>query len=128
MLAESGLPTEDLAGSWHENFLVARDGRTIVGCVGLESYGVIGLVRSLATSADYRGQGVASALLETLERRAAALSIGSIYGLTVTAEAFLTKRGYKRIDRTEIPEAIRATAEFRELCPETAICLRKMRV
>ncbi len=44
----------------------------------------------------------------------------SIYGLTTTAEAFFVKRGYERVDRTEMPEAIRDTAEFRELCPETA--------
>jgi amino-acid N-acetyltransferase len=125
LLMESGLPTEDLTGAWHENFRVARDGEAVVGAIGLEPYGAIALVRSLAVALTLRKRGIASALLAKLEERAAALGVGSVYGLTTTAKAFLAKRGYETIDRTSLPSAIRATAEFRELCPVTAVCLRK---
>ena len=125
LLADCGGPTEDLVGSWHESFLVAQDCRVITGVVGLETYGSLGLVRSLATLPGHRGQGIASELVERVEERARAVGIVWIYGLTTTAEAFFVKRGYERVDRSEVPEAIRDTAEFRELCPETAVCLRK---
>jgi len=113
LLTECGGPTEDLVGAWHESFLVARESSAVVGVVGLEIRGKLGLVRSLATSPGHRGRGIASALLETAEERARAAGIRSIYGLTTTAEVFFTKRGYESIDRTEMPEAIRNMAEFR---------------
>jgi amino-acid N-acetyltransferase len=125
LLSDSGLPTEDLDGAWHESFLVAREGMTIVGAVGLEAHDETGMLRSLATAASRRGRGVASALLERVERRAARLGVTTIYALTVTAESFLAKRGYEPIVRTEAPDAIRGTAEFRALCPDSAVCLRK---
>lgn len=65
LLIESGLPTEDLVGSWHENFLVAQEGSAVVGAVGLETHGVVGLLRSLAVASTHRNQGIASELLES---------------------------------------------------------------
>lgn len=125
LLIESGLPTEDLVGPWHEWFLVAREAGAVVGAVGIEAHGTVALVRSLAVAPAHRHRGVASALLVEAEERARAAGVGSIHGLTVTAEAFLTKRGYERSDRASAPEAIRNSAEFLGLCPETAVYVRK---
>ncbi len=125
LLSESDLPTEDLGGPWHESFLVARGGTAIIGTAGLEIHGEIGMLRSLATSARHRGRGIGSALLARTEDRASDLGLKTIYGLTVTAEEFLTTRGYEPIARSEAPAAIRGTAEFQTLCPESAVCLRK---
>ena len=61
----------------------------------------------------------------TLGRAAPIVGIGPTSGLTAAAEALLAKRGYERIDRAEMPEAVRAAAGFRELCPERTICPRK---
>ncbi len=125
LLVASDLPTEDLDGEWHESYLVVRDDEAVAGIVGLEMLGRIGLIRSLATSPTHRRRGVASALLTAAETRAADRGLEMVFALTVTAEAFLSKRGFEAVDRTTVPEGIRTTAEFRELCPETAVCLRK---
>ena len=62
----------------------------------------------------------------TLGRAAAVVGIGPTSGLTAVAEALLAKRGCQRIDRAEMPEAVRAAAEFRGLfCTERTICPRK---
>jgi amino-acid N-acetyltransferase len=44
--------------------------------------------------------------------------------LTTTAERFCAARGFERIDRGDVPGPIAATAEFRTLCPASAVCLR----
>ncbi len=124
LLAENGLPGEDIS-SHLGNFIVAKEGRDIVGCIGMEIYGKIGFLRSLAVRNSHRHQGYAEALYRDCERRAAALGIEDLYLLTVTAESFFARRGWMRIKREEAPEAISQTAEFKGLCPESALCMRK---
>jgi amino-acid N-acetyltransferase len=51
--------------------------------------------------------------------------VGTLYLLTTTAREFFADRGYAEVERTEPPEAIRATTEFADLCPSTAACMRK---
>jgi amino-acid N-acetyltransferase len=124
LLEENGLPNEDI--SKHiDHFILARDSEKIVGCIGSEVYGEIGFVRSLAVKGAYRNQGIAGALYEESEKNARSIGIRDLYLLTVTAEAFFTKRGWTRIDRGDAPEVICRTEEFKDLCPVSAICMRK---
>lgn len=127
LLSTCDLPTDDLTDEMLDHFLAAREpgGEAIVGTVGLEVLDGTALVRSLAVSPAHRGQGVATELLRRIEAHAASIGLSEIHGLTVTAEAFLSARGFVRIDRAEAPAAIRETAQFRRLCPETAVCVVK---
>jgi amino-acid N-acetyltransferase len=45
--------------------------------------------------------------------------------LTETAENFFRGLGYEAIDRRYVPEEIQQSAEFRSLCPASAVCMTK---
>jgi amino-acid N-acetyltransferase len=45
--------------------------------------------------------------------------------LTEAAEQFFHAIGYEAIDRSSVPEAIKQSAEFRSLCPASAVCMTK---
>jgi amino-acid N-acetyltransferase len=124
LLDASGLPSADVAEHF-KHFVVARDGDWLVGVAGMEQYGEAALLRSVCVAEGARGTGLGRALCDEMERRAAARGVGALYLLTTTAQAFFEARHFDVIDRAEAPEVIRGTAEFRSLCPATAICMRK---
>jgi N-acetylglutamate synthase-like GNAT family acetyltransferase len=45
--------------------------------------------------------------------------------LTETAETFFRRLGYTVIERDQAPSAVASSAEFRTLCPATAVCMTK---
>jgi hypothetical protein len=47
------------------------------------------------------------------------------YLLTTSAADFFAHLGYKRVDRGEAPENIRATSEFSQLCPVSSVLMLK---
>ena len=97
----------------------------MVGVVGLEILGHSALLRSLAVEADYRNRKIASSLVGKLEDYAKTLQVDTLYLLTMTAEGFFTKLGYRRTDRNSAPAGIQETTEFRNLCPVSAVCMVK---
>jgi amino-acid N-acetyltransferase len=46
--------------------------------------------------------------------------------LTQTAEVFFANRGYRRIGRADAPQAVQASAEFRSLCPASAVAMSRV--
>jgi amino-acid N-acetyltransferase len=124
LLKTEKLPVEDLPGSL-DHFLVAIININLVGVIGLEPYVPYGLLRSMVVREDYRGQNIASLLIQSLEKHATGLNIGSIYLLTETASNYFTKQGYTHVDRTEVPEAIKQSTEFSSVCPVSAIVMKK---
>jgi amino-acid N-acetyltransferase len=124
LLRECGLPFEDIA-SHLPHFILAKDGSKLVASIGLEALGDVGLLRSLAVSPQHRGQRIAEALCQSLERQALTLGIESLYLLTLTAEGFFQKRGYVNIERRLAPSAIQNTEEFKSICPASSVCMKK---
>lgn len=126
LLDGAKLPFEDLIGHELDTFLAAtaEDG-SLLGAIGLESYGDAGLLRSLVVDSGQRGRGLGVALTRELERRAQEQGIRTLYLLTTTAAEFFPKLGYEPCDRASVPASIAATEEFRSLCPDTAVCLLK---
>ena len=125
LLADAGLPTADLAAAPWADFWGCRAGEDLAGVIGLEAYGTVVLLRSLAVAPDWRGRGLGSALLAHAEQAARQRGLAALYLLTTTAEAFFARRGYARIPREAAPPALRHTAEFAALCPASAVCLTK---
>lgn len=125
LLEENGLPTSDLSVDVIQDFLVAVDDVKLLGVVGLEHYAEYALLRSLAVHAHFRSHGLGTTLLQAIERHAIAQGVKELYALTLTAESYLVRHGYRVIDRAVVPSAVLQTAEFRTLCPDSAICLRK---
>lgn len=125
LLTSAGLPVADLTPDSPTEFLVARHASRVVGVVGLERFGEVGLLRSLAVSAEHQRQGLGRALTRALEERAALTGIDSLVLLTETARNFFQRYGYEVIARTAAPASVQASSEFRTLCPESAVCMRK---
>jgi amino-acid N-acetyltransferase len=124
LLAAAGLPSQDV-GDGHQEFIVACRGNDLVGSVGLEKYEDAALLRSFAVSAELRGLGLGSQLYDRIIAHANARGVKVAYVLTTTAERFCAARGFERVDRTSVPEALRDTPEFRSLCPASAVCMRR---
>ena len=124
LLAECGLPNADIDPHL-PNFTVARDGGRVVGVGGIEVHGDDALLRSMAVAPDRRGEGIARRLYASVLGRARTLGVGRLFLLTTSAQGFFELLGFRQIDRESVPEAIRATEEFRALCPSSAICMTR---
>src|SRR5918994_6966098 len=70
LLDRAGLPSQGVDTDALPDFVVAEDGDTLVGVVGLEVYRGSALLRSAAVEESWRGSGVGRALID----RALALS------------------------------------------------------
>ena len=125
-LADAGLPIEDLTPEHMPSFVVATRDDVAVGMIGLESWGDVGLLRSLIVDRSCRGSSIGRQLVDALERRAVNEGITELWLLTIDAEAYFSARGYKTAERNDAPEAIRGTQEFTSLCPGDAVLMRKM--
>ena len=124
LLRAADLPHEDITPHLG-HLLVARQGRAIVGAVGLEVYAPDGLLRSLVVAPAYRGRGLGDELVRRLARTASDWGVERFWLLTTTAEAFFARRGFQVTPRVGAPAEIAATHEFKSLCPSTAICMTR---
>ena len=123
LLGAAGLPVEDLDAGTLDAFVVAAEGDTCVGVVGLEIHEPNALLRSLAVEPRHRSRGLGARLVHAIETEARARGVTALYLLTTTAGTFFERMGYAAHDRARVPSSIAATTEFSSLCPDTADCL-----
>lgn len=123
LLARNDLPSDVRTAP--ARFYVARDGDRRVGVGGIEQHGDAALLRSVVVEGSARGEGVGTALCDALEARAAEAGVERLYLLTTTAAGFFAGQGYERVERADVPDSIRGTAEFAAVCPDTATVMRK---
>jgi amino-acid N-acetyltransferase len=97
----------------------------VIAVAGLELHGEDGLLRSVAVDDDYRGQGLAAALIEAALERAARVGLRSVYLLTTTARDYFARRGFAECERDSAPPLIRESWEFRAGCPSTASFMKR---
>jgi amino-acid N-acetyltransferase len=125
LLKDCNLHHEDITTAQLRNFLLGWDGPRLVAVVGLEIKNHSALLRSLAVNADYRNRGIATRLVGKIEDYAKSMKVDTLYLLTMTAEAFFEKYGYRQIARDSAPAGIQETTEFRNLCPASALCMTR---
>jgi amino-acid N-acetyltransferase len=126
LLAENELPTSDATRDLLRDFVVAEDAHgSVVGSVGLERFGPDALLRSLAVAGRERKAGLGSTLLAHAEDMALATGILELWLLTTTAAEFFRRAGYALDARPSAPTGIRTSTQFAQLCPSTAVCMRK---
>lgn len=125
LLDASQLPTSDLPQA-RPTFLGLRDERGLIGVVGVERLGRVGLLRSLAVREDQRGSGLGTRLADAAEHWAVAAGIEELYLLTTTAEQFFARRAYTIQARDQVHSEIRATTEFCGACPASAVVMRRV--
>jgi N-acetylglutamate synthase-like GNAT family acetyltransferase len=124
LLKESSLPTAGVA-EWLDHFTIAEYDGKVVGVSGVERYGDVALLRSVAVDPSWRASGIGRALVESALATARAQGTRSVYLLTTTAERYFPRFGFERIPRDQVPEALRDSVEFREACPASAAVMRK---
>lgn len=125
LLAACDLPVADVDPSDSMQFFGCRADSELVGVVGLEIHGTAALLRSLAVAPAHRNYRLGSALVSHAEARAESLGVQSLYLLTTSAQDYFAKLGYSPASRAEAPPGITATAQFRGLCPATAVFMSK---
>ena len=105
-------------------YVVAFEGDRLVACGGSEAYQYAALIRSIAVLPDYRGRGLGRRIVRELLDRLSSHGLREFYLLTIDADAYFRKRGFKPIDRDEIHPQLLESAELKGACPDTAICMR----
>lgn len=122
LLSSHDLPTEDLSGKTSSLFVLEADG-AIIGSGGVEIFGKIGLLRSVAVMESLRGEGFGELICREIFNRMRVQGLKELYLLTTTAPGFFERVGFTRIDRNDAPVDIRGTTEFSTLCPTSAVCM-----
>jgi amino-acid N-acetyltransferase len=123
LLHASGLPLDGLEEHLETALVARRDGR-LVGCVALEIYGPVALLRSLAIASDLRGEGLGQRLTEAALDLARAAGVKEVFLLTQTAAGFFPRFGFVPAAREQAPPALQQSVEFRSACPASAACMR----
>jgi amino-acid N-acetyltransferase len=123
LLEEADLPVAGVDNA--ESFLVAREQERLVGCIGLEVYGDVGLLRSLTVRPETRGSGLGRLLVERLLETAREREMRAMYLLTTTAEEYFPRFGFEPIPRELADPRLQASEEFRGACPDSAVCMRR---
>jgi amino-acid N-acetyltransferase len=125
LLEAAGLPTAGVPRTLGD-FLVADAGDGLAGAIGLERYGSGALLRSAVVRPGDQGTGIGAALVRGLLDRARDGGLREIYLLTTTAQCWFPRFGFAPIEREQVPDAVRASVEFREACPASAAVMRML--
>ena len=126
LLKNSKLPFEDI-GAHYSHFITVEADKKVLGVVGLENCSGIGLLRSLAVDTGHRDKGLGKILVNRMIEYSCSLNISVLCLLTTTADGFFKRLGFEAIERDALPAEIKTTAEFKSICPVSAICM-KMRI
>ena len=113
LLRRSSLPPDGVAEHLSD-FFVARDstGR-LVACAGLERYGAIGLLRSVAVSAELQKSGLGSQLVARMLEEAQHTGSDEVVLLTTTARDFFARRfGFKETTREPYAMQLATSVEW----------------
>ena len=125
LLSNAGLPTADLEQNQIGEFLVVLGQGRVLGMIGLQCFGPCALLRSLVIDETVRGSGLGARLVADLEAKALAQDVQELWLLTIDANAFFERLGYRVANRESAPISIAASREFAELCPADAFLMTK---
>ena len=117
LLREHALPVAGVSDHLAD-FLVAHDASGLMGCVGLEFHGDGVLLRSVVARTGHQGLGgqMTRAALRQARQRGAQWAVLR----TTTAEGFFAQQGFRRVEPTAVPTAVKASVEFRGACPDSS--------
>lgn len=124
LLKEADLLTEDLPDGLSK-FLLAKQDGALVGVAGLELFGPVGLLRSVAVNPTHRGKGIAGQLVGQLLADADKRGLQEVYLITTTADHYFDRYGFAVVNREQVPDAIQQTRQFSGLCPSSAVVMKR---
>ena len=129
ILSRAELPPDGVE-QYLGGFLVARGGGgRVVGCVGLERHGKLGLLRSAAVLPEFRGQRIGNKLVRDLLRRAAHDGLTEVALLTTTAkDYFAGKFGFREAKRARYEKRLADSPEWNlPRCSSAALMTLKLK-
>jgi amino-acid N-acetyltransferase len=103
-----------------------EDSGLLIGIGGLEIFGDLALLRSVAVAKEFQGKKAGRFICNWIEDWARKNQLSELYLLTTTAPDFFAHLNYRVIQRDEFPEPLRQTSQFSQLCPASAICMKKI--
>lgn len=124
LLAAEKLPVIDLPKNL-DNFLAAIENNQLIGVAGMEIYGSYGLLRSVAVQSDHRGAGIAGKLISRIESIGNSKGLSALFLLTETASEYFKNKGFSQVGREQVPIEIKGSSEFTNVCPASAIVMKK---
>jgi amino-acid N-acetyltransferase len=125
LLRDCELPLEGIEDPFGDGFAVAEGEGALVGIAGVERYGHVGLLRSVAVAPSRRAGGLGSGLVDDRIAWARRHDISTLYLLTTTAAPFFARRGFVEILRSDAPAEIQGSREFSQACPASATLMRR---
>lgn len=123
LVVAAALPADGIRDGWGDAYAVAATGERVIGVAGVEVHGRSGLLRSVAVAPEARGTGVGQALTRDRIEWARAARLDALYLLTTTAQGFFPRLGFTHVERDTVPAEVRASGEFRDVCPASAAVL-----
>ncbi len=124
LLSDNNLPMIDIKQDNIQLFIGLLNNK-IISSIGLENYKSIGLLRSLAVKDSFKGQQIGAKLVWQMIDFCKIEKVSKLYLLTTTAEKYFDKFGFIKIDRLEVPDIIKQTREFKDICPVSAVVMYK---
>jgi amino-acid N-acetyltransferase len=126
LVGGAGLPTVGVADHFPGAYVVARSGSNVVAVAGLEVYGDVGLLRSVAVSPAAQGSGLGQLLVADRLHAARGQNLRAVYLLTTTAADYFRHLGFEETPRSGAPVPLLKSSEFSAVCPASAVCFAKI--
>jgi amino-acid N-acetyltransferase len=123
LLKRNNLPTEDITQGT-QLFVVEEDNK-VIATVAVEYDYNEALLRSLSVSEEKRNSGIGAELVSFIEDYVRKQGVQNIFLLTTTAADFFSRRGYKIIARSNVPEFIQNTTEYSVICASSSTLMKK---
>lgn len=121
ILIENGLPTAGVDFG-KGNYYIAN-GQELMGIIGAEQYGTAVMLRSLAIKPQFKKMGIAKQLINYALQQLKDTDVTDIYLITNTAEQYMTRYGFVRIERDKVPNTVLAVSALADVCPLSSICM-----
>ncbi len=123
LLHDESLPYTGVTLSSVSNFLIAKnDMNQLVAAIEVDPYDDEGMMRYLAVADDHHTSGVHELIIAAAESHAISLGLEKLYILAHAKEKFFHHRGYIEIEKSDLPDPIAQTPEFRALHHD-AVCM-----
>ena len=106
------------------NFLVVRDNAGLLGCAGVENYGQVAVLRSVAVAERARSAGLGELLVAAMLAEARTRGVQSVVLQTTTAAGYFARLGFERVERACMPPELLDTALSHESCPASATVMQ----
>jgi amino-acid N-acetyltransferase len=125
LIAALGLPVDGLNEQFGRGYVIAEIDGIPVGLGGVEVYGRYGLLRSVGVTEKMQRGALGRAIVVDRMQWARTRGLRAVYLLTETAPGFFERLEFVRVDRESFPPEVKASKEFSEVCPDSAVAMKR---